>query len=185
MKITKSITILAFSVLLIVSCKKADNEISSTKEAIKVNKIADNAKLATATFNIEGMTCAEGCAKMIEKELSATSGVKTAAVNFDGKTATVEYDTNVQSPEKIVTIVEKAGNGKTYKVSNVKNSQDKAMLYDQEDPKKSSSKKKSENTTYIASGATTTNVATEKTTAKPSCCAAKKQCSADEKKGNL
>ena len=184
MKNTKFIFALAFASLLTISCKKAASNVAETAAA-PVEKIAENAKLATTTFNISGMTCAVGCAKTIEKELSATTGVKAAAVNFDTKTATVEYDSNTQSPEKIVTIVEKTGDGATYKVSNVKNSQDKAMLYDQEEPKKSKTKK-SDKTVYTTTGANTAVIIpTEKPAGKPGCCAAKKHCSSDEKKDNL
>ena len=56
----------------------------------------------------------------LEKELNETDGVKTATVDFDKKLATVEFDTNIQTPDKLVQIVQKTGDGQTYKVSNVK-----------------------------------------------------------------
>jgi periplasmic mercuric ion binding protein len=161
-----------------VSCK----ETGSAPKTETSNQLTDaktpidaNAKLATASFNIDGMTCAIGCAKTIEKELNETQGVKTATVDFDKKTATVEYDTKLQTPEKLVQIVEKTGDGETYKVSNLKNSADKAMLFDQEKEKPESAKKE--------------KVATDKTfkksEKKQSCSASGKHCSKDEKKETM
>ncbi|MBC7641140.1 MAG: heavy-metal-associated domain-containing protein [Flavobacterium sp.] len=184
MKITKSILAFAIAGTIIVSCKKQEAKVAITENAPK-SIIAANANLAITTFNIDGMTCAVGCAKTIEKELSETSGVKSATVDFEKKSAKVEYDCDAQSPEKLVNIVEKTGDGTTYKVSNVKNSQDKAMLYDQEDPKKNKNKK-SDKTVYTAtSSSATTIIPTEKPAGKPGCCAAKKHCASDEKKDNL
>jgi len=39
----------------------------------------------TASFTISGMTCAIGCAKTIQDELSETDGVQKATVDFDKK----------------------------------------------------------------------------------------------------
>ena len=191
MKTFKIIIALAIGMSLLSSCKKAEtnNKIVSTSKIA----ISADAKLATTSFKIDGMTCAIGCAKTIEKELAQTKGVKSATVDFDKKTAKVEYDSNAQSPEELVQIVEKTGDGATYKVSNITNSQDKAMLYQQEIPKKTKGKKK-------VKVATATNVAAVKEVVepvkkevvevevpakKPSCCAAKKHCSADEKKDTM
>ena len=65
------------------------------------------------------MTCAIGCAKTIEKELSDTDGVQKAAVDFDKKQATVSFDTSIQTPASLTKIVEATADGKTYKVSNM------------------------------------------------------------------
>lgn len=171
---TKSVFAVAISGMLFVSCKPTDSA-PKPEASIAKTPIAADAKLATASFTIDGMTCAIGCAKTIEKELNDTQGVKTAKVDFDKKSATVEYDTNTQSPEKLVQIVEKTGDGATYKVSNVKNSSDKAMIFYQEKEtvKKPITKKLKK--------------AAVKTTAeqKPSCCAGKKHCAMDEKKETM
>jgi mercuric ion binding protein len=50
---------------------------------------------------IEGMTCAMGCAKTIEKELTNLDGVQKATVDFDKKTATVVFDKTVQNQENL------------------------------------------------------------------------------------
>ena len=98
--------------------KLAEEKEQNVKEAKKA--IDPNAKLQKASFSIEGMTCAIGCAKIIEKVLNDTNGVKTATVDFDKKTAIIEFDPNVQTPEKLMKLVEKTGDGETYKTSNFK-----------------------------------------------------------------
>lgn len=175
MKLTQSLATLALSAILFVSCKQTDSapkEEANGAVAATIEKKAINPeKLETASFNIEGMTCAIGCAKTIEKELSETNGVQKASVDFDKKTATVEFDASQQSPEQLVKIVEATADGKTYKVSNLKSSKDHAMLLDQEkekDPKKEKDSKKS--------------CAKDRKKSEKGCCSGKKHCSKDEKK---
>ena len=175
MNFSKSIVVFAIVGTFLVGCKKESAKVVATSAATQT--IAADAKLATTSFKIDGMTCAIGCAKTIEKELTQTSGVKSATIDFDKKLAKVEYDTNSQSPENLVKIVEKTGDGATYKVSNVVNSADKAMLYQQEDPKKEKEKKPEKK---AAATATTT----EKPVGK-SCCSGKKHCASDAKKSTL
>ena len=177
MKISKSILAIILVGTILVSCKKEAKASVEKAKTTDVKTIAANAKLETTNFNINGMTCAEGCAKTIEKKLSETNGVKSATVNFDKKSAKVEYDSNVQTPEKLVQIVEKSGDGATYKVSNVKNSQDKAMLFQQEKSKKSNTKK---NIKDVATAESKPVIET-----KPSCCSSKKHCDKDEKKETM
>ena len=45
-----------------------------TFESVPNNNLDDDAILAKAEFNIEGMTCAIGCAKTIEKKISNYEG---------------------------------------------------------------------------------------------------------------
>ena len=88
--------------------------------APKVKKEIAAANVQTASFTVEGMTCAVGCAKTIEEELSGLDGVQKATVDFDKKLATVTFDKTVQTPEKLTEVVQATGDGKTYKVSNMK-----------------------------------------------------------------
>jgi mercuric ion binding protein len=125
MNFTKSIAIIALSSLLFASCK--DNKAASKTEtasietaAPKVKKEIAAANLQTASFTIEGMTCAIGCAKTIQEELTDLDGVQTAKVDFDKKLATVTFDKTVQTPENLTKVVQATGDGKTYKVSNMK-----------------------------------------------------------------
>ena len=115
MKALKTLLILIVTIAFFTSCKKENTKVVAQENQTKT--ISADAKLATTSFNIEGMTCEVGCAKTIEKELNKTSGVKMATVNFDKKTAKIEYDSNEQSPEKLSKLVEKTGDGKTYKVT--------------------------------------------------------------------
>jgi mercuric ion binding protein len=125
MKIVKSIATLAIASLLFISCKKNKTEeikpVTTTETATpKVQKEIAAQNVQTASFTIEGMTCAMGCAKTIESELSDLDGVQEAKVDFDKKTATVTFDKTVQNPENLTKIVQATGDGKTYKVSNMK-----------------------------------------------------------------
>ena len=113
MKITKTILAFAFVSLLTVSCKKG----AETKEEITEKEVVIAAEnIQTASFEIEGMTCAIGCAKTIEEELGALDGVQKATVDFDSKKATVVFDKTIQSQESLTKVVEATADGKTYKV---------------------------------------------------------------------
>ncbi|WP_134355774.1 heavy-metal-associated domain-containing protein [Flavobacterium psychrophilum] len=122
-KITLGILIATASIF--VSCKK-ENTVSKTENTSVTTTISKTdssiSKQAkqTTSFNIEGMTCAIGCAKTIENKLVSLDGVQKATVDFDKKMAIIQYDATVQTPEKLVQTVEAVADGKTYKVSNVK-----------------------------------------------------------------
>lgn len=123
MNFRKTFALLALSGVLFASCKenKSEEKTASTEtEAPKVKKEIPAENLQTASFSIEGMTCAVGCAATIQEELTALDGVQTAKVDFDKKIATVSFDKTVQTPESLTKIVEETGDGKTYKVSNMK-----------------------------------------------------------------
>jgi periplasmic mercuric ion binding protein len=124
MKFTKIITSLAIAGLVFVSCKKEEDKslavINAEKTAPKEHKPIAAKNAQTVSFNIEGMTCAVGCAKTIETELSNLEGVEKATVDFDKKLATVTFDNKVQNLQSLAKIVEETGDGKTYKVSNFK-----------------------------------------------------------------
>lgn len=63
-------------------------------------------KVQTFEFVIEGMTCAEGCAKGIELSVLKQKGVKSSVVNYDTKRAKVIFDSSKISKEKIIELVE-------------------------------------------------------------------------------
>lgn len=73
------------------------------------------AEMAEVEMGIEGMVCAMGCAKMIEKEVSALNGVVKCEVDFEGKKAEVSYDKKVVSEGKIVELIQSFNEGQ-YKV---------------------------------------------------------------------
>ncbi|RDI57071.1 heavy-metal-associated domain-containing protein [Flavobacterium glaciei] len=124
MNFKKSIVTLLLTSVVFVGCKEKPTEIGSketeTTEAPKVKKEIAAANLQTASFSVEGMTCAVGCAKTIQEDLTGLDGVQKATVDFETKLATVTFDKTVQTPEKLTKVVEAAADGKTYKVSNMK-----------------------------------------------------------------
>ena len=118
MKNIQNIAIATIIVFFSVSCKKEASV--ETKEVTKAKTEIAAKNLETANFTINGMTCAIGCAKTIEKKLTEMNGVQKAAVDFDKKEAIVEFDATIQTPEKLTTAVESSGDGQTYKVSAMK-----------------------------------------------------------------
>jgi Cu+-exporting ATPase len=124
MKISKIIAAAAIAGLVLIGCKKEEDKslqvVNSEKNTPKEHKAIAAENLQTASFTIDGMTCAVGCAKTIEEELTNLEGVDKATVDFDKKTATVIFDKTIQNPEKLTKVVQETGDGKTYKVSNMK-----------------------------------------------------------------
>ena len=54
------------------------------------------------SMTIEGMTCAAGCAKTIEKTVAGLAGVTFSEVNFEEKTATFKFDESKTSEREIL-----------------------------------------------------------------------------------
>ncbi len=125
MKSIQKIVMLALLTVFTFNCK---NEVTPEIKTIQnttetttteVAKLDPNAKYAKAEFKIEGMTCAMGCAKTIEKKMAKMEGVKSATVDFDKQLAMVEYDeakVTTTSLENTVTSV-----ADIYKVKNMHN----------------------------------------------------------------
>ena len=127
MNLKKSILILALASIIFVGCKEKSNEtdVKETAEtteatAPKVKKEIAAANLQTASFAIDGMTCAMGCAKTIENKLAAQEGVGQAVVDFDTKIATVKFDAEKQSLESLTKTIEGVAGGDSYKVTESK-----------------------------------------------------------------
>lgn len=115
MKITKMIAAIALTSVAMVSCK---NETVKEESTVSTEQTQDQpAQLATASFTIEGMHCEVGCAGVIQKKLAKLDGVQEAKVDFEGKTATITYDANKQTPEIMAQTVQNIS--EDYKVSNV------------------------------------------------------------------
>ncbi len=119
MKISKGILGLSLASLLFLGCKNTDSKptAASEKNLNKVKEIAVATKPEIATFKIDGMTCEMGCAKTIEKKLTSLNGVQSAKVNFEAKTATVNFDLDKLNSNDLVKATESCADGKTYKVS--------------------------------------------------------------------
>lgn len=124
MKTLRNILAIAIISVSIVACKSETSpEIKTVETKTEVNTNAaktldPNATYAKAEFGIEGMTCAMGCAKTIEKKIAKMDGVKSAKVDFEKELAMVEYDEAMVTPQTLEEAVAKAGD--TYKVKDMK-----------------------------------------------------------------
>lgn len=141
MNLTQSLLVVTLTSVLLTSCKKETHEPNAavanenaTTETVVTDanatpkEVTAAVKPETATFGIEGMTCAMGCAKTIEKKLAAMDGVQKATVDFDKKTAIVAYDADKQTPKNLFATVEAIADGKTYKVTHPKINATKVAL---------------------------------------------------------
>ncbi len=121
MRFTPSFLVIALSSLLFFSCKKTEvSQTTTIEKTVKVNSKSIATKPEMATFTIEGMTCAVGCAKTIQDKLASMDGIQSATVDFDKKFATVEFDASKQTTDLLLKAVQETGDGKTYVVSNMK-----------------------------------------------------------------
>ena len=120
MKNLKNIGLALLITLSFASCKQENKEVA--KEEIKKEAVteADLAKMQTASFTIDGMTCAMGCAKTIENKLTEQAGVGQAVVDFETKIATVKFDAEKQSLESLIKTIEGVAGGDSYKVTESK-----------------------------------------------------------------
>ncbi len=138
MKTLKGISLLFMAAAMLVSCKQNSNkqeETTTTTVTDTTNVAEDNTAsdgisgvMQKATFQVEGMSCAIGCAKVIEGKLAKMEGMKSAKVDFDTKTATIEFDDAKQNTESIKKMVEEIADG-AYKVQNISVSKEMAMLF--------------------------------------------------------
>ncbi|HAW52162.1 MAG TPA: heavy metal transporter, partial [Flavobacteriales bacterium] len=62
-------------------------------------------------LKVEGMVCAVGCAKYIEKEVSHLSGVAGCSVNFEEGTAHIDFSSDLMSQEKILDVINNLSDG--------------------------------------------------------------------------
>jgi len=60
------------------------------------------------SFKVPDVSC-EHCKSAIERALRPLDGVRSAQVNVDGKTTTVEYDENLIDRSAIAAVIEKEG----------------------------------------------------------------------------
>ena len=126
MKTLKNILVVALVSLAVMACKNegqpevktVDTAVNSEANTSEVAQLDPNATYAKAEFGIEGMTCAMGCAKAIEKKIAKMDGVKSAKVDFEKEIAMVEYDDAKVTTNSLEEAVAKAGD--TYKVKDMK-----------------------------------------------------------------
>lgn len=120
MKNLKNIGLALLMTLSLTSCKQENKEVAAEETKKEAVSEADLAKMQTASFTIDGMTCAMGCAKTIENKLSEQEGVGQAVVDFDTKIATVKFDAEKQSLESLTKTIEGVAGGDSYKVTESK-----------------------------------------------------------------
>lgn len=120
MKSIKNILTVAMMALLAFNCKNEKNpEVKTVEvETQTIKTIDENANYVKAEFTIEGMTCEMGCAKTIESRISKLDGVKSSKVDFENKTAMVEYDEAKVDAVLLENTVIKVSD--TYKVTDMK-----------------------------------------------------------------
>ena len=120
MKNLKNIGLALLMTFSLASCKQENKEVAVEEPKKEAVSEADLAKMQTASFTIDGMTCAMGCAKTIENKLAAQDGVGQAVVDFDTKIATVKFDAEKQSLESLTKTIEAVAGGDSYKVTESK-----------------------------------------------------------------
>ena len=123
MNTLKNICTIAVIVLAFTSCKdETQPEVKTVDVEVTskdVSKTLDpDATYAKVEFSIDGMTCAMGCAKTIEKKMARMDGVKSAKVDFDKRLAMVEFDEAKVTPKSLEDAVTDVA--EIYKVKDVK-----------------------------------------------------------------
>ncbi|NNC95736.1 MAG: heavy-metal-associated domain-containing protein [Chitinophagales bacterium] len=100
------ISVLTLSLILAIGFSSCNT--SGDSKQVEKTEVVSNAKLVV---DVEGMTCAKGCAPLIEKAFAKKAGVAKCEVSFDDKLATIEYDDQIISEEKLMAVFPKIGNG--------------------------------------------------------------------------
>ena len=117
-------TVLTLIILFTISaCKQPQPKVitvatENTTNDKNIENKNTNASYTKSEFNIEGMTCAMGCAKTIENKLANTNGVKAVIVDFEKTLATIEFDPALINEALISETVSKVG--AVYTVKNFK-----------------------------------------------------------------
>ena len=123
MKTIKYVLALGFLMTVAMSCKNNQEPEVKTVDTQTIEpmakKLDPNATYAKAEFKIDGMTCAMGCAKTIEKKMAKMDGVKSAKVDFERELAMVVYDEAMVTPKSLEDAVANAG--EVYKVKEMHN----------------------------------------------------------------
>ncbi len=97
----------SFALLTVVFSLASCSETTAQSKAVS-QEVVENAKMS---MNIEGMTCAMGCALAIEVELNNIEGVEAAKVDFEAANATLTYNESLTSESSIVDFVNNYRNG--------------------------------------------------------------------------
>lgn len=106
-----------FSLLLLSACNSSKTEQLSAEKTVSNVPVAANQLMVA---ELSGMVCEKGCGASIRKELKSTGAVAECTFDFkDGRdinSATISFDKNKISPEKITEIISTM-NEKQFKVT--------------------------------------------------------------------
>tara|TARA_B110000503_G_C7168791_1_gene423265 strand:+ start:4392 stop:4889 length:498 start_codon:yes stop_codon:yes gene_type:complete len=104
----KRLLVLSFSFAVLFTACGDSNSSSNEVEVIEIGTSGNKVEVEVLAENkmevkmeVEGMTCAMGCAKYIENKVGDMDGVVASSVNFEEKIATFEFDKTATSPEEI------------------------------------------------------------------------------------
>ena len=113
--ITKTLGLVAVIALFInvTSCSSSDENAT-----IEIN----TENIIVADYAIDGMVCAMGCAKTIQDEVAEMEGVANCEVNYEEKTAHIEFDGGQLSENDVIAKIESLADGK-YKVNELGNNE--------------------------------------------------------------
>jgi mercuric ion binding protein len=111
----KRISILLCCILSFVSCKQKGPEVKTIEVTVPQEIVLNTEALIKSELQITGMTCAIGCAAIIEKKLNATPGVQSATVSFESELAQIVFDPNWIQDQELSTVVQSVG--PVYKVT--------------------------------------------------------------------
>ena len=109
----KSINLVALIAFGLTACNNK-TKTTETAETVETVKTVEKENIA---IQIEGMTCAVGCAKAIASKLNQTEGIIDAEVVFDEKSGSISFDKSKISQASILSLINGLGDGKTYKAT--------------------------------------------------------------------
>jgi P-type Cu+ transporter len=101
-----------------VSCRslacrgKEPHDLTYPLPLLNLIQAMETATTDTRTIPVSGMHCA-ACSGRVQRALESTPGVSSANVNLMTGSATVEYDSHVTSPERLVDAIRETGYGAT------------------------------------------------------------------------
>ncbi len=111
----KNIIYIFLITFLFISCNENKKETTAKKSEVEKIEVAANYK--SIEVDIEGMTCAIGCARTIQSTLSKVVGVTYSKVNFEAKKGIFTYDSNKLNKKDIVNKITGIGGGDLYSVT--------------------------------------------------------------------
>lgn len=112
---------LMFAVLgLAVACGSGEEAATANVEVTTSEKEvpAGSEMVYTASIGIEGMTCSQMCASTIQSKLAAMEGVSNCKVDFEGKTAYVDYNNEATDEKAMIGTITAIAQGQ-YQVTSV------------------------------------------------------------------